>query len=108
MGNINEKGVHLESVPAQCQLRNGGVERAIQMAKNMLSKKLEGDLILDIQELQATFHGVSAILNQRPLRANSLAEDMETVTPAMLLLEQAGAVRTTDWSVLPPLQEEPP
>ena len=79
-------------MPAQCQWRNRGAEIAIQMAKRTLNKNLEADTTLDFQELQATFHGMSAILNERPLAAKHLAEDIEAVTPAMLLLGKTAGV----------------
>ena len=61
LGGITEKGVRWETVPTQCQCRNGIAKWAIQMAKRTLKKKHEAEITLDFQELQATFQGMAAI-----------------------------------------------
>ena len=83
------------------------VERAIQMAKCTLKKKLEADATLEFQELQATFHCVSAFLNKRPLNARILAGDVQAVTPNMLLLGRFADSRSSDPELLQLLQSEP-
>ena len=71
------------------------------MAKPTLKKKLEVATTTDFWELQATFHCVSAILNQRPLAATKLAGDLQAVSSTMLLLGRAEGVRTSYPNILP-------